>query len=239
MEIAGFIESSQKQYLPNMSVDMVIIAYEEGRLKALLLRIRDKWLLPGGYIGKEESVDHAAGRILRERTGIDEPHLKFLAVFGDGQREFRQEWMEFFQSKNIPWREDYWFNNRFVTLTYYSLIDITQTTPVKGVMDEEIAWFDFDELPDMWMDHLDILQTARARLKEDLKHEHITHNLLPDKFTMPELHQLHQVILREKLDRSRFQKKMLASGLLERLPKLQNDTPGRNPFQYRVISPEA
>ncbi|MGB5244631.1 MAG: hypothetical protein WBN50_13505, partial [Lutimonas sp.] len=43
--------------------------------------------------------------------------------------------------------------------------------------------------------------------KEDMKQEQITFNLLPDEFTMPELHQLHQTILEENLDRSRFQKR--------------------------------
>jgi hypothetical protein len=53
---------------------------------------------------------------------------------------------------------------------------------------------------------------------------------------MPELHQLHQAILEEKLDRSRFQKKMLATGMFERLPKLQKDSPGSNPYLYTIKS---
>ena len=67
-------------------------------------------------------------------------------------------------------------------------------------MDEAIFWFDFDDLPEIWMDHKSILTEARNRLKEDLKHEQLTYNLLPGKFTMPELHQLHQAILEEKLE---------------------------------------
>jgi 8-oxo-dGTP diphosphatase len=90
------------------------------------------------------------------------------------------------------------------------------------------------DLPSMWMDHKSIVLEAREKLKEDIKHEHMTYNLLPKEFTMPELHQLHQTILEEKLDRSRFQKRMLSSGIFERLPKLQKETPGSNPFQYRV-----
>ena len=100
--------------------------------------------------------------------------------------------------------------------------------------DEAFGWFRFDELPEMWMDHASIVRTARNRLKEDIKHEHMTFELLPEEFTMPELHQLHQLILEEKIDRSRFQKKMLSTKLFERLPKKQRDTPGRNPYQYRV-----
>jgi 8-oxo-dGTP diphosphatase len=134
----------------------------------------------------------------------------------------------------MEWREDYWFNNRFVSLAYYSLVNMDKTHPSVRHFDEAFAWFDFDELPEMWMDHKSIVNTARQRLKEDIPHEQMTYNLLPKKFTMPELHQLHQVILEEKIDRSRFQKKMLATGMFERLPKLEKSTPGRNPYQYRV-----
>ncbi|HBT09399.1 MAG TPA: NUDIX hydrolase, partial [Leeuwenhoekiella sp.] len=72
-------------------------------------------------------------------------------------------------------------------------------------------------------------------LKEEVGLEHLSYNLLPEKFTMPQLHQLHQHILEENIDRSRFQKKMLASGLFKRLPKLKKDTPGRNPYLYTKI----
>ena len=73
-------------------------------------------------------------------------------------------------------------------------------------------------------------------MKADIKGGHTCHQLLSEKFTMPELHQLHQYILDEELDRSRFQKKMLSIEKFERLPKLQKGTPGRNPFLYRVVS---
>ena len=120
-------------------------------------------------------------------------------------------------------------------MSHYSLVNIKETFPSAGSHDEEIAWFGFDELPDLWLDHKEIVTEARKRMKHDIKGGQTVHQLLPDKFTMPELHQLHQHILEEELDRSRFQKKMLASGKFERLPKLQKGTPGRNPFLYRVI----
>ena len=88
----------------------------------------------------------------------------------------------------------------------------------------------------MWMDHKDIVLTARKQLRKDIRQEHTTYNLLPEVFTMPDLYQLHQAILGEKIDRSRFQKTMLATGLFERLPKLEKKSPGRNPYQYRIKS---
>jgi len=227
-------ERGATHFLPNLSVDIVIIGYQEGVLKGLLLKIGDKWLLPGGYIGRKESVDEAASRILRERTGLEAPHLKFLSVFGDKDRRFREQWKAFAARAGLPWKEEYWVNDRFVTLAYYSLVHIEEIRPQAGEFDEAIGWFPLDALPAMWMDHQAIVLGARNRLKQDIRHEQVTFNLLPDTFTMPELHQLHQAILEEPLDRSRFQKKMLATGLFERLPKRQKESPGRNPYQYRV-----
>ncbi len=218
--------------MPNLSVDLVIIGYEDGVLKCLLLQMGDKWLLPGGHIRIEESVGDAAIRILKERTGLDDPYLKFFSVFGDHNRKFTREWKAFLKKSGMNWKDDYWVNARFVTLAYYSLVNVAQTHPAVGGFDESFAWFNFDALPAMWMDHRSIVEAARNRLKEDIRQQPVFHNLLPDPFTMPELHQLHQTILEEQLDRSRFQKKMLASGMFARLPKRQKQSPGRNPYQY-------
>ena len=234
MDFQEFITKGKKTYLPNLSVDMVIIAFHEEKLKCLLLQINNKWLLPGGYILRTESVEEATARILRERTGLSDPHFKFLSVFGDPNRKFTKEWQDFFENHDLPFKEDTWINDRFVTLAHYSLVDFEKTKPVVGNLDEAFAWFPLDELPDMWMDHKEIVLVAKERLKRDIQQEQLTYNLLPSEFTMPQLHQLHQTILEENLDRSRFQKKMIASGAFERLPKLKKETPGRNPYQYRV-----
>jgi len=234
MDITEILEQGNNSFLPNLSIDMVIIGYNGNVLKCLLLKIGEKWLLPGGYIRSDESVDEAAQNILKQRTGLENAYLKFLAVFGDKNRQFKNVIKELFEKLAMEWREDYWFNNRFVSLAYYSLVNIDKTYPSVGHFDEAFAWFDFDELPEMWMDHKSIVSTARERLKEDIHQEQMTYNLLPKEFTMPELYKLHQVILEVNIERSRFQKKMIATGMFERLPELQKSTPGRNPYQYRV-----
>ncbi len=236
MDLKDFFENGHRTYLPNLSIDLVIIGYEEEQLKCLLLKVGSKWLLPGGYIRRDQSVEAAARFILRERTGLDNSHLKFLQVFGDSRRQFgfSEEWKNLMEEAGMQWQEDLWINDRFVALTYYSLVNIHNTHPSIKQFDEAFHWFPFDALPDIWLDHRDIVLTARDRLKEDINQELITHNLLPDHFTMPELHRLHQTILGEPLERSRFQKKMLATDLFERLPKAQVKAPGRNPYLYRL-----
>lgn len=234
MNIKEIIENGAHYFLPNLSIDIVIIGYSQNRLKCLLLKIGDKWLLPGGYVKHSESIEEAASNILKTRTGLEDAYLKFLAVFGDKDRQFKEVMREFIYSINMEWKESSWLNNRFVSLTYYSLVNMDYINPKVSYFDEAFAWFDFEDLPDMWMDHEAIVLSARNQLKADIQQEQNTYNLLPEVFTMPDLYQLHQTILGEKIDRSRFQKKMLATELFERLPKLQKNTAGRNPYQYRI-----
>jgi len=234
VDIKEILKEGNNTFLPNLSIDLVVIGYKEDVLKCLLLKIGEKWLLPGGYIRLDQSVDEAAQSILKQRTGLENSYLKFLAVFGDKNRQFQKEMKAFFEKTDLEWREDYWFANRFVSLAYYSLVDIDKTHPSVGHFDEAFEWFDFDELPDIWMDHKSIVTAARERLKEVISHEQVTYNLLPEEFTMPELYKLHKVILEENIERSRFQKKIIATGMFERLPELEKHKPGRNPYQYRI-----
>lgn len=234
MDVSYILEHGHQLFLPNLSIDLVIIGYKEQDLKCLLLRLGDRWALPGGYIKREESVDQALIRVLEERTQLIRPHFKFLSVFGHQDRRFDQEFKNYFQEQGLQWKENYFINNRFVTLAYYSLVDIDKLEPKAQSFADEVAWHSFDDLPPLWLDHKDILQRAREKLKEDIKQENVTFNLLPEAFTMPELHRLHQNILEANIDRSRFQKKMLASDLFERLPELQTDAPGRKPFLYKI-----
>ncbi|MEM1219471.1 MAG: NUDIX domain-containing protein [Bacteroidota bacterium] len=234
MDYKDIVENGEQYFLPNLSIDTVIIGYQAGIIKCLLLKIGDKWLLPGGYIKREESVQEATHRVLKDRTGLEHTYLKFLAVFGKQDRQFSKVFEDFFSKAGVNWKADSWLRGRFVSLAYYALVNIAETHPVKSDIDEAFAWFDFDALPEMWMDHASIVQTARVQLTTDIQHEYHAYKLLAEEFTMPELHQLYQVILKENIDRSRFQKKMLGTGLFERLPKLNKNTPGRNPYLYRV-----
>ncbi|MDX1314940.1 MAG: hypothetical protein R3356_05510, partial [Eudoraea sp.] len=132
MDILKFLEEGDKYYLPNLSIDIVIIGYQDNELKCLLLKIGGRWVLPGGYIKRDESVDTAAKGILKQRTALGQAHLQFLSVFGRENRSFREQFKEFAKEKGLTWREDYWINSRFVTLSYYSLIDIQKADPWPG-----------------------------------------------------------------------------------------------------------
>ena len=72
-EITRHFSKGHEIYLRHISVDCVIFGFHENELKVLLLQAKyaGAWALPGGFILKEEHMDDAANRILKNRTGLN------------------------------------------------------------------------------------------------------------------------------------------------------------------------
>lgn len=57
------------------TVDNVIFGFDEGDLKVLLIKrgeepYKGKWALPGYFVYSDEDLESAAGRVLKELTGL-------------------------------------------------------------------------------------------------------------------------------------------------------------------------
>lgn len=72
LSIKETIQRGANFFMPSVSLDCVIFGFHENELKVLLLKMKnaDTWALPGGFIYKEEDIEDAAIRVLRERTGL-------------------------------------------------------------------------------------------------------------------------------------------------------------------------
>lgn len=56
------------------------------------------------------------------------------------------------------------------------------------------------------------------RLRRDIHFEPLGFDLPDDSFTIPDLQRLYEIILGTQFDRRNFQRKILASGILEEIP---------------------
>ncbi|HEY6062401.1 MAG TPA: hypothetical protein VIV35_02260 [Chitinophagaceae bacterium] len=65
-----------------------------------------------------------------------------------------------------------------------------------------------------------------------LNYQPIGYNLLPEKFTMPELQKLYETILDKKLDRRNFQRKFLGFRILRRLRETKKGVAHKAPYLY-------
>ena len=73
---------------------------------------------------------------------------------------------------------------------------------------------------------------ALKTLRRQLSYQPVGYNLLPVKFTMSDLQQLYETILGQSLDRRNFQKRMLSSGILERLDERKTGGAHKAPYLY-------
>ena len=229
------IDQGEGVYLPQLSVDCVIFGLHHDQLKVLVLKVKDTplWSLPGGYVRRDQSVDSAAEHVLKQRTGLDDIFLKQFKTFGSTERRYPEEMKLMMEKLGQVWNPDSWMGQRFVSVGYYALVDYTKVAPTGGEHVQEYQWTDFLQLPSMMMDHQEIIQEAYQALQQDLYFRPIGYNLLPEKFTMPELQRMYESILGVALERSHFQKKMLRLNIYERLEERREGVAHKRPYLYR------
>lgn len=228
-----FLKGDEK-YLRHVSIDCVVFGFHENELKVLLLKTSysDKSALPGGFILKKEPIDDAAQRILKERTGLDKIYLQQFHVFGDPARSNRKFNNEYFKKFGIS-KKNSWMSERFISIGYSALVDFTKVRLVPDIFSEGCEWFKIHDIPDLIFDHKKILETALEDLRMQLNFHPVGYNLLPLKFTMPELQKLYETILGKKLDRRNFQRKIIDTGILKRLDETKKGVAHKAPFYYK------
>ena len=203
---------------PAVTTDCVVFGYDANDgLSVLLIRrgidpFKDCWALPGGFVRIDEEVRDSALRELNEETGLhlsDKSELKELGCYSGVNRDPRE---------------------RVITIAFYHLV---RKSEVKGGDDaKEARWFPVDNLPAFPFDHKEIVEDAVKRLKRDIYFEPIGFDILPEVFTLPQLHKLYMSILKVEFDRWNFAKKMLKLGIIDMVGERPEGVSSRIPKQY-------
>jgi len=204
---------------PAVSVDIAIFTIRDEALKVLLIRrgqppYRGEWALPGGFVGLEESLKHAAWRELKEETGVNAVYLEQLFTFGHPQRDPRE---------------------RVISVAYFALIP-SDKLEIKAASDaDSVDWFGIEEVPKLAFDHKKILRKALERVAAKLDYSTIAFQLMPETFTMPQLQHVYEVITRVPTDKRNFRKRMLALNVIEQTGEEKRTGAHRPAKLYRVV----
>ncbi|MDL2141491.1 MULTISPECIES: NUDIX domain-containing protein [Flavobacterium] len=227
------IENSEN-YQPGLSIDCVIFGFHDNQLKVLLIKtpFDEKWSLPGGFIPIEEDIDTAAVTVLKERTGMQGIFLRQFATFGRVKRNDLHFGNAVLDHYNISKEDGKWLTQRFITIGYYALIDFLKAVPQKENSQEIIEWIDHKEVPELILDHREILDKALNTLRIELNLMPVGYNLLPEKFTIPQLQKLYETILDRKLDRRNFLRKITNIGILNKLDEKKSNVAHKAPNLY-------
>jgi len=199
-----------------LDVRVVVFGLYDDRLQVMLIRSNkinqsDPWELPGSSVPIYRSLEETATESVLSLSGLREAYLEQLYTYGDAGRD---------QFK------------RSVSVVYFAIIPAgTATSPIHK--DEcHVKWFPVDNLPDLIMDHNEIINYAIRRLRYKLEYTAVGFQLLPEQFSLSELQKMYEMILGEKLDKRNFRRRILQAGIIETTSRLRSGE-GRPARLYR------
>ena len=186
---------------PAVTTDSVIFGFDGASINILLIErggepCKGAWALPGGFLNMDETVEEGAKRELHEETNIEDVYLEQFHVFSDVNRDPRE---------------------RVLTVAFFALVSKNELQVVAGDDASNARWFEWNHLPTLAFDHAEIIRMAREKLQEKLRVSPIAFRLLDREFKMNELQRIYELIHEKKYDRRNFQRKMEASGFLNKM----------------------
>lgn len=182
-----------------VTTDCVILGFDGNDLKILLVKrgiepFKGCWALPGVFLRMEETIEECAQRELFQETGIRQSYMEQFGVFSDLNRDPR---------------------GRVVTVAFYALVKLTE---IKGGDDaDEAQWVPLNAIPTLAFDHDRIVREALTHVREDIHFRPIGFEMMPERFTMPQLQRLYEAILGVRFERRNFAKKLIQTGVLNLL----------------------
>ena len=199
------------------TADCAIFGFSDGELRVLLVRrtvepFAGYWLLPGGAMDADDTLEDTAQRVLLELVGVRDVSLTQVGTFSEPDRH--------------PVR-------RVVTTCYYALVRPENHTPTARGYLSDAAWYRLDDVPPLGFDHNKLLRAAHHQLTQHLRERPMAFDLLPERFTLTEAQQLYEGILRERLDRRNFRRKMLSYDFLVETEEKRAGVQG-GPLLYRI-----
>lgn len=207
---------------PSLTVDILIFTIKENKLNIILIKrglppYKDEWAIPGVFVNINESLEDAADKALKEKTGIgiNKIYLEQLYTFGDLNRDPRE---------------------RVVTVAYFALSNNYKTTQISSPSVKELQLFPINKLPKLAFDHKKIIRKAVRRLRFKIEYSNIVRGLLPEQFRLSDLQKTYEIILDTKLDKRNFRKKMLGLNLLKQVGRKDLQGAHRPAMLYRFKS---
>ncbi|MDE7438028.1 MAG: NUDIX hydrolase [Muribaculaceae bacterium] len=208
----------QQQDRLYISVDCIVFGLCEGELKLLLTK-RDfephkgEWSLMGGFVRHDESVDNAARRVLKNLTGLDGIYMQQVKTFGEVNRDSGE---------------------RVVSVAYSALLNLKEIKHC-NLEGYNAQWFDYNNIPDLCMDHNKMIEHAMLKIRHRLKTEPLAFKLLPQRFTLSQFQSLYEMLMGTKVDKRNFRRRALENDCIvstEFVDK-ENSRRGARLYEYR------
>jgi len=205
----------QKHFLA--AVDCIIFGFDGYDIKLLVIQRgmepeKNKWSLMGGFLQADESLDEAANRVLKTLTGLDGVYMEQMLTFSDPKRDPVE---------------------RTLSTAYYALIDIHQYEQQIS-HDYHAEWFLLKKRPQLIFDHDQMVNMAQGKLRYKAALHPVLFELLPERFTIPQLQSLYEGIYNTTFDNRNFSRKVLSTGLLIKQKEKDKAHSKKGAFYYKL-----
>ena len=198
-----------------VAIDCVIFGFDLKKLNLLLFKRRvspfkGSWSLIGEVLENNVSLNQSATDILSKLTGLENIYLKQLKTYGALNRDPQE---------------------RVISIVYFSLIRVDKLS-LKMVENYDAKWFAFNELPELILDHSQMVKDSISELRNIAKDQPLGFELLPKLFTLPQLQTLYECIYNTKFDSRNFRKKILSLNILEKTNLKDKSTSRKGAFLF-------
>lgn len=199
------------------AVDCIIFGFDGAELKLLLIKRsfepeKGKWSLMGGFVQPDENCLQAANRVLTQLTGLTGVFMEQLRSFSNPNRDPKE---------------------RTISIAYYALIDIHKYE--KQISDQyHPEWVELNKIPPLIFDHNEMVELAIKRLRYKAAIHPILFELLPEKFTIPQLQILYEAVYGTEFDKRNFSRKLLSTGLLIKQKDKDKESSKKGAFYYKL-----
>lgn len=161
-----------------------------------------RWALPGGRLGRDETLDASIARHLAAKVDLGEVgHLEQLATRSEPDR--------------FP-------GERLVATAYLGVV----ASDVQPDLGPDTAWHPVDRLPRLAFDHGALVRDGRNRLRAKLSYTNLAFALTPRAFTISELRQHYEAALGHDVDPTNLQRVLVRRDVIE--PTKELASPGRS-----------
>jgi hypothetical protein len=122
---------------------------------------------------------------------------------------------------------------RTLSTAFTSLIDVFQYEE-QIIRDYHAEWFPVRKKPGLVFDHDSMLKMAQQELRCKAYSYPILFELLPEKFTIPQLQILYEAVYETHFDNRNFSRKVLSTQLLVKLKEKDKSGSKKGAFYYKL-----
>jgi hypothetical protein len=209
----------QDQERFHVAADCIILGFREGKIYLLVAKrrfdpLKGRDTLMGGFLRGDEHLSQTISRVLYEYTGIRDVYMEQVGVYGDIDRDS---------------------GRRVVSIACYALIDMM-------MFDESLCekhdarWVELDKVGELVLDHNRMLEDTLTILRRKAASQPVGFNLLPEKFTIPQLQSLYEAIFDRTFDKRNFRKKLREMDILEIQADKDKSGSKKGAFYYKFNS---